>query len=483
MRMPKSGFVNEENMAEVTDWYEVTMGGAYFTNSYKDRLNFELFVRKLPERRSYLVSAGLEQAIYYLQNMKFSEDYISWMKAQPEFENSDDGYFKGFFDYLRNFRFGADVWAVREGSIVFQNEPILRVTGTAIEAQYIETYVLNTLHIQTTIASKASKIVDAAKGIPVVDFGLRRAHDILASRAAYIGGCAATSNVFVAKTFGIPKSGTMAHSFILASDPELDAFRNYILASNSELEAFRNYGRTYPDHSVFLIDTYDIIEGAKNAIVVAKEMEKGGHRLKAVRVDSGDLLQMGRKVRGMLDKAGLNYVGIFVSGDLDEYKIDYLVKNNAPITGFGVGTKMDSSEDAPTINMIYKLDEIMNSRQRIPKIKLSKDKLTLPKRMPLRIYDRNGLFEKDILALDDEKIEGAHPLLVKIMEKGELIYDIPSLDEIRKYHLGQVSKLPEKYKSLENSVEYPVELSPGLEALTEKLIEEYKNGNNTNKGG
>jgi nicotinate phosphoribosyltransferase len=469
MKMPKSGFVNEENMAEVTDWYEVTMGGAYFTNSYKDKLNFELFVRKLPERRSYLVSAGLEQAVYYLQNMKFSEDYIGWMKAQPEFENSDDGYFKGFFDYLRNFRFGADVWAVPEGSIVFQNEPILRVNGTAIEAQYIETYVLNTLHMQTTIASKASRVVDAAKGIPVIDFGLRRAHHILASRAAYIGGCNATSNVFVAKTFGIPKSGTMAHSFILASD--------------SELDAFRNYAGVYPDNSVFLIDTYDIIEGAKNAIVVAKEMEKEGHKLKAVRIDSGDLLQIGRNVRGMLDEAGLNYVGIFVSGDLDEYKIDYLVKNNAPITGFGVGTKMDSSEDAPTINIIYKLDEIINSRQRIPKIKLSKDKLTLPKRMPLRIYGKDCSFEKDILALDDEKIEGAHPLLVKIMEKGELIYDMPSLDEIRKYHLGQISKLPEKYKSLENSVEYPVELSPGLEALTEKLIKEYKNGNNTNKGG
>ncbi|MCX6710976.1 MAG: hypothetical protein NTZ02_02700 [Candidatus Woesearchaeota archaeon] len=193
MRMPKSGFVNEENMAEVTDWYQATMAGAYFRNSYKDRLNFELFVRKLPERRSYLASAGLEQAVYYLQNMKFSEDYISWMKAQPEFKNFD----KGFFDYLRNFRFGADVWAVSEGSIVFQNEPILRVTGTAIEAQYIETYVLNTLHMQTTIVSKASRVVDAAKCIPVVDFGLRRAHHILASRAAYIGGCAATSNVFV----------------------------------------------------------------------------------------------------------------------------------------------------------------------------------------------------------------------------------------------------------------------------------------------
>ena len=450
-------FVDEENVAMLTDLYELTMCASYFDNRKLEPASFDLFIRKLPPNRSYLLFAGLEQVLRFIERMKFTEEHIKFLKSQ--------GFKEDFLDYLRNFKFTGDVWAVPEGTIVFPNEPLIRVTAPIIEAQLVETFALNTVNLQTTIATKASRVVYAAKGKPVIEFGLRREHGVDAgmkvARASYIAGCAGTSNVLAGMKYGIPVFGTMAHSFVMF-------FSN-------EVEAFRAFTKTFPDKSTLLIDTFDNIKGAENAIIVAKELEEKGFKLRGVRLDSGDLVSISKKVRKMLDENGLGYVQIFASGDLDEYRIEELLRKGAKIDSFGVGTKMGTSADRPYVDIIYKLCEKVNGKGKFqPIMKLSEGKATLPGRKQVfRLRDAEGSFVKDVIALEDEKVDG-EPLLIKVVEKGKVVYDFPTLEDIRGRALENLSRLPEKYKRLRNVAKYPVELSPKLKNLIRELRRKLK---------
>jgi nicotinate phosphoribosyltransferase len=445
-------FQNEQNMSLFTDFYELTMCASYFDNQKFEPSTFDLFIRRLHENRSYLLFAGLEQVLLYLKSVKFTEKHLEYLKKQ--------GFNQQFLDYLRNFKFTGDVWAVPEGTVAFPCEPLIRVTAPIIEAQLVETFLLNTINLQTMIATKASRVVHAAKGKAVIEFGLRREHGIDAgmkvARSSYIAGCQGSSNVLAGFCYGIPVFGTMAHSFVMSYEKEIDAFRAF--------------AKTFPNNSTLLIDTYDDIAGAEKAAAVAKELEKAGHKLSGVRLDSGDLTEISKKVRKLLDEKNLRDVRIFASGDLDEFKIEALLNNGAKIDAFGVGTKMGTSADKPYVDVIYKLCETLNENGGFsPIMKLSEGKVTLPGRKQVyRFKDRNGNFEKDVIALADEKVNG-EPLLVKVMEKGEIIYDLPSLDEIRTTTAENLSKLPEKYKTITGAPEYPVELSQDLERLIQKL--------------
>ncbi len=446
------GYLKEENMSLFTDFYELTMCASYFDNKNFEPATFDLFIRRLPENRSYFLFAGLEEALQYLQSIKFTGEHLAYLKKQ--------GFKEDFLDYLRGFRFTGDVWAVPEGAIAFPNEPLIRVTAPIIEAQLVETFLLNTVNLQTMIATKASRVVHAAKGKSVIEFGLRREPGVDAgmkvARSSYIAGCQGTSNVLAGQAYDIPVFGTMAHSFIMSYPKEIDAFRAF--------------AKTFPNKSTLLIDTYDDISGAEKAAVVAKELETKGFRLGGVRLDSGDLAQISKKVRKILDDQGLDYVKIFASGDLDEFKIEELLSKGARIDSFGVGTKMGTSADRPYLDVIYKLCETMAADGSFsPIMKLSKDKITLPGRKQVyRFMDAAGNFEKDTIALADEKVQG-EPLLVKVMEKGKLIYKLPSLDNIRITAAENLSKFPEEYKALTGAPVYPVELSRNLLNLVKTL--------------
>ena len=340
--------------------------------------------------------------------------------------------------------------------MAFPNEPLIRVTAPIIEAQLVETFLLNSVNLQTMIATKASRVVHAAKGKSVIEFGLRREPGIDAgmkvARSSYIAGCQGTSNVLAGQVYGIPVFGTMAHSFIMSYPKEIDAFRAF--------------AKTFPNKSTLLIDTYNDISGAEKAAIVGKELEAKGFRLGGVRLDSGNLTTDSMKIRKILDDHGLDYAKIFASGDLDEYKITELLEGGAKIDSFGVGTKMGTSADRPYLDVIYKLCETMAANGSFsPIMKLSEDKNTLPGRKQVyRFKDAEGKFEKDIIALADEEMQG-EPLLAKVMEKGKLTYKLPSLEEIRAYAAENLSKLPDQYKALTNAPVYPVELSKNLQSL------------------
>jgi nicotinate phosphoribosyltransferase len=450
-------WLKEENMSLFTDFYELTMCASYFDNNQFEPATFDLFVRRLHENRSYLLFAGLEQVLLYLESVKFTEEHLAYLAKQ--------GFNSDFLDYLRNFKFTGDVWAAPEGTVAFPCEPVIRVTAPIIEAQLVETFLLNTVNLQTMIATKASRVVHAAKGKAVIEFGLRREHGIDAgmkvARSSYIAGCQGTSNVLAGLTYGIPVFGTMAHSFVMSYEKEVDAFRAF--------------AKTFPANSTLLIDTYDDMAGAENAVTVAKELEKTGHKLSGVRLDSGDLAEISKKVRKLLDDQGLQYVKIFASGDLDEFKLEELQKKGAKIDAYGVGTKLGTSADKPYVDIIYKLCETMNADGSFtPIMKLSKDKVTLPGRKQVyRLKDATGNFKKDVIALADEKM-GGEPLLVKVMEKGEVTYHFPSLNEIREAAAENLSLLPDKHKKVTGAAEYPVERSQNLEktmkSLKEKLL-------------
>ncbi|MFH1637082.1 MAG: nicotinate phosphoribosyltransferase [Candidatus Woesearchaeota archaeon] len=452
---PKSGFVTENNMAMLTDLYQLTMNASYSHHNKNETVTFDLFYRKLPRNRGYMLAAGLEQVLHYLENLSFSEDDIDYLGSQDLFR-------KEFLETLRDFKFTGDVYAMPEGTPVFPNEPIIRITAPRMEAQLVETFLLNAVNFQTMIASKASRVVESADGRAVTDFGLRRAHSadagMKASRACYIAGCVGTSNVLAGKEFGISIIGTMAHAYVMSFD--------------SELEAFRAYASTFKDKSVLLIDTYDTLEGAKNAAIVAKELEREGYSLKGVRLDSGDLCELSKGVRKILDDAGLDYVKIVASNDLNEYKIKELIGQGACIDSFGVGTEMVTSKDAPAMSGVYKLVEDCDKEgNAVPRIKLAEGKITLPgKKQVYRLYDENGKCLKDIIALHDEEVEG-EPLLKKVMENGAVCYGIPRLSEIRNHAQDGVGKISKDVKS---GAEYKVELSPKLEKLVEDLKEKYR---------
>jgi len=445
-------FLNEENMSLFTDLYELTMCASYFDNKKLEPATFDVFIRRLPENRSYFLFAGLEQVLLFLENVKFTEKHIAYLQKQ--------GFNKQFLNYLRNFKFTGEVWAVPEGTVAFPCEPLIRVTAPIIEAQLIETFLLNTVNLQTTIATKASRVVNAAKGKNIIEFGLRREHGIDAgmkvARCSYIAGCQGTSNVLAGLTYGIPIFGTMAHSFVMSFEKEIDAFRAF--------------ARTFPDKSTLLIDTYDELAGAEKAAVVAKELEKTGCKLGGVRLDSGDLAQASKKIRALLDERDLRYVKIFASGDLDEYRIAELLSKGAEIDAFGVGTRMGTSADKPYVDVIYKLCETTSAKGDFsPIMKLSEGKATLPGRKQVfRFKDKKGFFAKDVIALADEKMEG-EPLLAIVMENGKITRALPSLGEIRAAASENLSKLPEKYKKLTSAPAYPVELSQALEDLIKRL--------------
>jgi nicotinate phosphoribosyltransferase len=444
------GYLKQENMSLFTDYYELTMCASYFDNKNFEPATFDLFIRRLPENRSYFLFAGLEETLQYLRNITFTDEHLSYLKKQ--------GFNQDFLEYLRGFKFTGEVWAVPEGTVAFPNEPLIRVTAPIIEAQLVETFLLNSINMQTMIATKTSRVVHAANGKSVIEFGLRREPGIDAgmkvARSSYIAGCQGTSNLLAGMVYGIPVFGTMAHSFIMSYPKEIDAFRAF--------------AKTFPHKLTLLIDTYDDLAGTEKAVIVAKELAAKGFRLGGVRLDSGDLAETSKKVRKILDDNGLGYVKIFASGDLDEFKIMQLIEEGARIDAFGVGTKMGTSADRPYLDVIYKLCETLNADGSFsPIMKLSKDKITLPGRKQVfRFKNEAGVFTKDVIALSDESMEG-ESLLVKVMENGKLIYEFPSLNQVRAKASDSLSKLPAEYKLLTNAPMYPVELSQKLQDLIE----------------
>ncbi len=439
-----------------TDLYQLTMMQAYWKSGHNPEATFDYFVRKIPFG-SYLIIAGLTYVLDYIENLRFEDDDIEYLQSQ--------GFDSGFLQQLRDFRFTGDILAMPEGSIAFPLEPIIRVTAPIIEAQLIETYLLNKMNFSTLIATKASRVVHAAKGRSIAEFGLRRAQGdghLEATRATYIGGCASTSNVMAGKELGIPVSGTMAHSFVTSF--------------NHEIDSYRAYAEAFPDRCFLLIDTYDSIEGAKKAVIVGKELEKRGERLLGVRLDSGDLAELSKHVRKILDDSGLDYVKIVASGDLNEWKIEELMKKGARIDMFGVGTELITGRPTPALDGIYKLSDVVEHGKHIPKMKLSEEtvKATLPGKKRVWRYFEDGMFKKDIISLEDEIIDDAKPLLEQVVKGGKIVCKRHSLDEIRQVAADNFSNLPDKYKKLEGSPVYPVEFSAGLVALREKIVERIR---------
>lgn len=439
-----------------TDLYQLTMMQAYRESGHNPEATFDYFVRKIPSG-SYLVTAGLAYVLDYIENLHFEDEDIEYLGTQ--------GFNDEFLDFLKSFRFTGDILAMPEGSIAFPLEPVIRVTAPIIQAQLIETFILNKMNFSTLIATKASRVVYAARGRSIAEFGLRRAQGdghLEATRATYIGGCSSTSNVLAGAEFGIPVSGTMAHSFVTSFEHEIDSFRAYAGA--------------FPKRCFLLIDTYDSIEGAKKAVIVGKELENKGEKLMGVRLDSGDLNELSKHVRRILDGAGMGYARIVASGDLNEWKIDELMKKGARIDMFGVGTELITGRPYPALDGIYKLADVVEHGRHIPKMKLSEEtvKATLPgKKIIWRIFEK-GKFCKDIISLEDEVVDNAVPLLEPAVKNGKIICGRPALSEIRQKAAENLSKLPDEYRKLEGAPVYPVEFSPGLVALRERLVEKIK---------
>ncbi|MFW9782302.1 MAG: nicotinate phosphoribosyltransferase [Candidatus Heimdallarchaeota archaeon] len=459
MNNVKSGFIDDFNMILSTDFYQLTMSAAYYQYNLENKINendenatFELFIRHYPKNRNYFVFAGLEQVIHYLSNARFIERTINFLKEKDVFKNIDSSFFS---DYLPNFRFKLNVWALREGQFFFPNEPIVRVQGPIIHTQLAETYLLNVINYQTLVASKASRIRNIAPNKILLEFGTRRSHSplagVYAARASYIAGFNGTSNVIADLELGIHSTGTMAHSFVQRFD--------------NENESFNLYCKLYEKDSILLIDTYDTEKGAEQSV-------KYGNIIRGVRIDSGDLIDHSRKVRKILDIHGYNDVIIVASSDLNEYKIKEIIEKDAPIDAFGVGTELATSSDDPTISGVYKLIEYDGK----PRIKISEEKLTYPGiKQIFRFYDEEGMFRQDVLALETEKFSSdSEPLLVPIMEKGEIVCKLPFLDEIRQYYLKNIEKLPTKYKELNENHVFELKISDELKTLTNSLKAKYK---------
>ena len=436
------------HQALLVDLYELTMAAGYFENGVNYPSTFELFVRDLPEHRSYLVAAGLEQAVDYLETFRFQSEEIDFLRSHPTFAHVREA----FFDYLKHFRFRGDLWAMPEGTLVFPEEPILRVSAPLIEAQIVETYLLSMINFQTMIATKATRVVAAAAGRGVIEFGTRRAHGpeagVLAARAAYLGGCLGTSNVYAGFQMGIPIFGTAAHSWTMTFE--------------DEEEAFEKYCRAFPDSALLLIDTYDTVEGARKAA-------RMGQRVKGVRIDSGDLLKTSQQVRRILDDAGLSGVQILASGDLNEYKIRDLVQHGAPIDVFGVGTELATSHDAAALGGVYKLVEQTVGNSPRYRMKLSAQKATYPgKKQVFRFMNAREELDHDVIAREHEPTQGV-PLLERVMAEGQRLAPLPSLRAARERAALNFSRLQERYATFENPDTYPVTKSQALEGLFQKM--------------
>lgn len=468
---PKSALLSESQMALYADFYELTMAQADINDGNNAICTANYFVRSIPQGH-YLIVAGLEQVVHYILNLRFTDADLTWLRESQMVQDMDDD----IVDYLRHFKFGGDIYAVPEGTPVFANEPLINITGPTIDVQMFETYLLSVMNFQILIATKTSRMIRAARGGVCFDFGARRAHGrdagILAARASFIGGVAGTSLVIAGRYFDIPCVGTVAHKFILDRP--------------TELEAFRVYAKSFPHNTVLLIDTYDTIQGAKNACLVGKEMETQGNRLKGVRLDSGNLLRLSQEVRAILDAAGLFYVKIFASGDLDEFKINQLRQQNAPIDGFGIGTRLATGANfnpltgeggVSALPGVYKHVERIDGIEVTPTMKLSDEpgKSTLPGRKQVyRFHDADGCYERDVISLWDESPQEGEALLVPILREGELVYHFPTVTELQARATEELSKLPARHKALTDGEEYSVTLSPKLEQLRARLSRESK---------
>ncbi len=447
--MPHKSFSN----SLFTDLYQLTMAQSYYQSGQLGRATFSLFFRNFPPNRAYYVFCGLESAIEYLENLGFGEEDIAALRELGIFDH-------GFLEFLRELKFSGDVRAMREGEIFFAGEPVIEVSGPIIECQLVETFILNRVNLESMLATKAARVVDSAKGRSVVDFAARRTHGVDAAmrqaRSSYIAGFAGTSNVAAAVQLGIPAVGTMSHS--------------YISSFGSEREAFSAYARSFPDSSTFLVDTYDTLRGVANAIEVAHEMEGRGQRLRAIRLDSGDIDSLSRRSRAMLDHAGLDYAQILASGGLDEYSISELAAADAPIGGFGVGTKVGASADAPYTDFVYKLVEYDGR----PIMKLSEDKVYLPgPKQVTRHTGADGIMGLDVLHeyREDGLREVGEPLLEPVMKSGQRICALPSIEDIREYHARRVSALPDDLRGARPKGRYQVQVAENLTRLGRKTAE------------
>jgi len=430
-----------------TDLYELTMAAAYFDSGVRAVATFELFARRLPPNRSFLLTAGQEQCLEYLEDLRFTPEQISYLSKQPVFQGVSDD----FFNYLESFRFTGEIWAMPEGTVAFPNEPILRVTAPIIEAQIVETYLLSQICFQTLVATKSARVTEAAQGRSVVEFGTRRAHGpesgVLAARAAYIGGCIATSNVEAGMRFGVPILGTLAHSFIMSYE--------------DEIESFREFERIFPDHSTLLVDTYDTFSAIDRIVA-------SGLRPKGVRIDSGDLAEVAREVRRRLDAGGLNDTTIFASGDLNEYSISELLAKGAPIDAFGVGTELATSYDAPALSGVYKLVELEREGEHSYAIKLSGPKSTFPGAKQVYRFVRDGHFDHDLVACEGEKQPAAAALQVCAMRSSKRLTAAPALADVQRYAKEQLAKLPKRFRGLDATEPYRVEMSAELMQLQDE---------------
>jgi nicotinate phosphoribosyltransferase len=432
----------------LTDLYQLTMLQGYFDQGMEETAVFEFFVRKLPPRRNFLVAAGLEQALLFLENLHFTPEELEWASNYGPFRAA-------FVRYLESLRFTGDVHAMPEGTVFFPNEPILRVTAPLAEAQLAESRLINLLHFQTLIASKAARAVVAAPGKLLVDFGLRRAHGaeagLLAARASYLAGFAGSATVLATPLFGIPSFGTMAHSFVQAHD--------------DESVAFEHFARSLPGNVVLLIDTYDTEAAAEKVVRIAPKLKREGIAIKGVRLDSGDLADHAFKVRRILDQGGLGDVTIFASGSVDEYVLEELMIKKAPIDGFGIGTHMDTSADAPYLDCAYKLVEYAGR----PRRKRSEGKVLWPGRKQVyRRYVDHSRPAEDILTLEDDA-QPYEPLIKLVMKDGKRVKPAEPLPVMRARSLDQIHRLPSNLLSLKTAPSYPITIGEALRALAREV--------------
>jgi len=474
-----------KNLTMLTDFYEFTMANGYFEKDIGNRrAYFDMFFRRVPDNGGYAVMAGVEQLIDYFKNLHFTEEDIEYLRGRKCFS-------EGFLEYLRNFKFECDVWAVPEGTPVFPGEPLVTVAGPMIQAQFVETMVLLTINHQTLIATKASRISRAAKGRTVLEFGSRRAQGydgaIYGARAAYIGGCQGTACALADRDYSIPAGGTMAHSWVQMFD--------------TEYEAFSAYADIYPDNCVFLVDTYNVLKsGVPNAIKVAKEMEARGQHANGIRLDSGDIAYLSIRAREMLDSAGLTYMQIMASNSLDEFLVRDLLQQGAKIDSFGIGERLITSKSEPVFGGVYKLVAVEDdSGNIIPKIKISEnvEKITTPHfKHVYRFFDNStGKALGDVITVHDEVIDAAkpytlfhpihtwkqrvvtnytvRPLRVQLFKNGGCVYSSPSIDKIRKYCLSEVDTLWEQIRRFENPQTYFVDLSRNLWDCKQQLLESF----------
>lgn len=478
--------LKEENLTLLCDFYEFAMANGYFEAGIGDKIvYFDMFYRTVPDNASYSIAAGLEQVIDYIENLHFSDEDIDFLRTKEIFHEE-------FLEYLRNFKFECDVWAIREGTVVFPQEPLVIVKGPIMQAQMLETMILLTINHQSMVATKANRIVTAAKGRPVVEFGSRRAQGYtganLGARASYIGGCAGTANTLAEKLYGVPAVGTMAHS--------------WVQLFSTEYEAFKTYAKVYPENCLLLVDTYDTLkEGIPNAIRVwNEELVPKGIRPKGIRIDSGDIAYLSKQAKIMLDEAGFSDAVIMASNSLDEWTIESILSQGAKLDSFGVGERLITSKSSPVFGGVYKLVAYEEDDKIVPTIKISENvaKITTPGFKSLyRIYDKETMkAEADVVTLHQEKLEELdeleifHPiytwkrkkftnfvaknLMVKVFDKGKLVYDIPTLDEIREHAQDELKSLWDEVKRLENPHEYIVDLSQGLWDIKDDLLKEHR---------